>query len=366
MKWLQNVGAWLRAELRALATVQSSDRLWQMPLFAALAMGLPLLAGAWLGRMGDALVASLGALVFLYLPNTPLSHRMVALMACAFAMTACFAFGLLSALAPVLMMPVLVFLAIGVTMLARFYALGPPGSLFFIMAAAIGAYAPAAPHEVPARVGLFALGCLLAFFMAFVYSVYTIRLRKPAPVVPLPKATFDFVVFDAVVIGVFVGISLALAQLLQLEKAYWVPVSCLAVIQGASLRAVWSKQLHRVLGTAAGMALAYAVLLLPLGAWGMSLLMMGLSFLIELMVVRHYALAVTLITPLTILLAEAATLGHGSTSTAPLIQARFLDTLLGCLVGLAGGVCLHSPRFRRTVGGWMLALAPARFRQGDR
>jgi len=106
------------------------------------------------------------------------------------------------------------------------------------------------------------------------------------------------------------------------------------------------------------------VLLLPLGAWGVSLMMMGLSFLIELMVVRHYALAVMLITPLTILLAEATTLGHGS--AAHLIQARFLDTLLGCLVGLAGGVCLHSPRFRRTVGGWMLALAPARFRQGDR
>jgi uncharacterized membrane protein YccC len=150
---------------------------------------------------------------------------------------------------------------------------------------------------------------------------------------------------------------------LRLEKAYWVPVSCLAVIQGATLRAVWSKQLHRVLGTTAGLALAYAVLLLPLNAWGVSLLMMALSFLIELMVVRHYALAVMLITPLTILLAEAATLGHGS--AAHLVEARFLDTLLGCLVGLAGGVCLHSPHFRKTVGSWMLALAPARFQQGD-
>ncbi|WP_157269610.1 FUSC family protein [Azohydromonas aeria] len=364
MKWLQTMGEWVRAELRALATVQSSDRLWQMPLFAALAMGLPLLAGAWLGRRADALVASLGALVFLYLPHTPLSHRMVSLMACAFAMTACFAFGLLSALVPVLMMPVLVFVAMAATMLARFYALGPPGSLFFVMAAAIGAHAPAAPHELPARVGLFALGCLLACFVAFAYSLHTLRLRKPSPVTPLPAPTFDFVVFDAVVIGAFVGISLALAQLLQLEKAYWVPVSCLAVIQGATLRAVWSRQLHRVLGTTAGLALAYALLLLPLNAWSVSLLMMALSFLIELLVVRHYGLAVMLITPLTILLAEAATLGHGS--PGHLIQARFFDTLLGCLVGLAGGVCLHSPRFRKTVGGWMLALAPARFRQEDR
>jgi uncharacterized membrane protein YccC len=32
------------------------------------------------------------------------------------------------------------------------------------------------------------------------------------------------------------------------------------------------------------------------------------------------------------------------------VQARFLDTLLGCAVGLAGGVCLHDPRIRRTLG----------------
>jgi hypothetical protein len=40
-------------------------------------------------------------------------------------------------------------------------------------------------------------------------------------------------------------------------------------------------------------------------------LMMALSFIIEVLVVRHYGLAVVFITPLTILLAEAATLGHG-------------------------------------------------------
>ncbi len=363
MSVLQNMKRWIGAELRALATIQSSDRPWQMPLAAALATGLPLLAGAWFDRMADALVASLGGLVFLYLPNTPLWHRMVSVMACAFAMTACYTLGLLSALTPLAMTPVLMFIAIVVTMLARFYALGPPGSLLFIMAAAIGAYAPAAPHEVPARVGLIAMGCLLACFIAFAYSLYTIRLREPAPVVPLPVPTFDFVVFDAVVIGVFVGISLALAQALRMEKAYWVPVSCLAVIQGATLRAVWNKQLQRVLGTAVGLVLAYALLLLPLDRWGVALLMMALSFLIELLIVRHYALAAAFITPLTILLAEAATLGQSS--AAHLIQARFLDTVLGCLVGFAGGCCLHSPGFRTMAGRWMLALAPARLGPRD-
>lgn len=37
--------ALLEDELRGLATIQASDRAWQMPFAAALASGLPLLIG---------------------------------------------------------------------------------------------------------------------------------------------------------------------------------------------------------------------------------------------------------------------------------------------------------------------------------
>ncbi|CAM3655900.1 FUSC family protein [Polaromonas hydrogenivorans] len=349
----------MREELHQLMTIKPSDRLWQMPFAAALATGLPLLVGAFFNRMNYGLVSSLGGLVFLYLPATALYHRMVTLMACAFAMAACYTLGVISHFFPLLMMPVLIFIAILVTMVCRFYALGPPSSLFFIMAAAIGAYTPLQVLQVPLMVGLISMGALLAFLIAFFYSIYTLRFREPTPALPLPSPSFDFVVFDSVVIGIFVGISLALAQALQLHKAYWVPVSCLAVIQGASLRVVWTKQLHRVVGTGAGLLVAWGLLLLPLDKWTISLAVMVLTFVIEMTVVRHYAFAVTFITPLTILLVEAATLGQ--TPPAPLIQARFFDTLLGCLVGLVGGICLHSPGFRDLVGGQMRRLIPSRF-----
>ncbi|MDO9198172.1 FUSC family protein [Rhodoferax sp.] len=349
----------VREELRHLLMIKTSDQLWQMPFAAALATGLPLLVGAYFDHLGYGLVSSLGGLVFLHLPDTPLSHRMVTLMTCAFAMTACYALGAMSHFFPLLMMPVLIFIAMLVTMVGRFYALGPPGSLFFVMAAAIGAYSPLEVLQVPLMVGLVSMGALLACLIAFLYSLYTLRFRSPQPVSPLPPASFDFVVFDSVVIGIFVGISLALAQVLQLDKAYWVPVSCLAVIQGVSLRAVWNKQLHRVVGTGIGLLLAWGLLLLPLDKWTISLMFMALTLVIETMVVRHYAFAVVFITPLTILLVEAATLGQAS--PAPLIQARFFDTVLGSLVGLAGGICLHSPRFRDVVGRQMRRLIPSRF-----
>ncbi|MFZ4552135.1 MAG: FUSC family protein [Aquabacterium sp.] len=117
-------------------------------------------------------------------------------------------------------------------------------------------------------------------------------------------------------VPLMVGLALRLAQLLHMEKAYWVPVSCLAVIQGASLRAVWTKQLQRLLGTAVGL----------LVSWG--------------------------------LLAEAATHGHADASA--LVEARFWDTVLGCLVGLLGGARLHSQALRQRAGGALRQLLPSK------
>ena len=350
--------ALLREEVLQFITIKPSDRPWQMPFAAALSSGLPLLVGAYFDRMDYGLISSLGGLVFLYLPETPLHHRMVSLMACAFAMIACYALGVMSHLLPPVMMLALTFTAILATMVCRFYRVGIPGSLFFILAAAIGAYSPGDVLQVPLKVGLITMGSLLATLIAFLYSIVILRRRAPKPIAPLPAPTFDFVVFDSVVIGLFVGISLALAQLLHLENAYWVPVSCLAVIQGMSLRAVWDKQVHRVLGTGIGLVLAWGLLSLPLDKWSIAFVMIVLAFVVETAVVRHYGCAAIFITPLTILLADAATFEHGSASM--LIEARFFDTLLGCLVGLLGGVCIHNPRFRELIGGPLRRLIPPR------
>lgn len=346
---LSRLKALLRNELRHLATITASDRRWEMPFAAALSSGLPLLVGVYFGRMDYGLISSLGGMAFLYLPETSLSHRMVSLMACSFGMIASYALGVLSHLLPGLMTPALTLIAILVTMICRFYYMGPPGSFFFIMAASLGATAPGGVMDVPIKVGLLSMGCLLSCIVAFVYSLYMLRLRPAAPVRPVPRPTFDFVIFDSVVIGAFVGIALALAQSLSLLQLYWVPVSCLAVMQGMSMRAVWNKQLQRIIGTAVGLLLTWGLLALPLDPWQTVLVMMTLAFLVETLVVRHYAVAAVFITPLTILLVEAGTLGHASPTE--LIHARFFDTVLGSVVGLGGGICLHSPRFRDAVGG---------------
>lgn len=346
----------LAEELRQLGTINPSDRLWLLPPVAALATGLPLLIGAYLDQMNLALVASLGSMVFLYLPQTGLSHRMVTMMACAFGVTACYGLGVLTHLAPGLMIPILVFVSVCSTMVCRFYGMGPPGSLFFVMAAALGGYAPVGVQQLPAMVGLVALGTMLACALAFCYSVVALRLRPAKALPEQPPALFDFVIVDSLVIGAFVGLSLLVAQALQLERAYWVPISCIAVIQGQSLRAVWNRQLQRVLGTVLGLLVTWAVLMLPLSHWSIALAITALAFIIESVVVRHYGIATIFITPLTILLAEATLLRPAAAGA--LMQARLIDTAIGCAVGLAGGICLHYPPFRAALTRPLRRLVP--------
>ncbi|HRO13896.1 MAG TPA: hypothetical protein PLL33_02425 [Paracoccus sp. (in: a-proteobacteria)] len=158
----------IRREWRELITVYPSDRPWEMPFAAALSSGIPMLAGAAYGRMGDAVVASMAGLVFLYLPATPLHHRMVTIMACSFGMICCYATGVVSHLAPVAQVPLMTVAAILVTMVCRYYRVGPPGSLFFIMVAAAAAYSPGMLGDLPYRVGMLALGCINATAVAFI------------------------------------------------------------------------------------------------------------------------------------------------------------------------------------------------------
>jgi uncharacterized membrane protein YccC len=344
-------------ELGQLTRVSANSRPWQMPLAAAAASGLPIVIGAASGDLAHGLVASLGGLVFLYLPGTALSHRMAWLMACAFGLVASYALGNLTNVYEPLTIPVLALIAALVTMVCRFYAVPPPGSLFFVMAAAIGAYTPASGLAAILQVGLIGMGCVLAVGIAFGYSLLVLRRIAPVPPPP-PAQDFAVVVAEPVVIGAFVGIALALAQLLQLQRPYWVPVSCLAVIQGASLRAVWTRQFHRIAGTAVGLLVFWGLAALPLDAWGIALVLTALTYVVESLVVRHYGLAVVFITPLTLLLADATQLGTHSPQA--LMQSRLVDTVLGCVVGLAGGICLHNPALRGWVATALRRLLPQR------
>jgi len=351
--------AQLEHEWTQLTTLQHSDRPLEHPLFAALASGLPVAVGVLFGHMGWGLVSSLGGMVFLYTPNTPMNHRMVLLMACAFGLAASYALGLGSHFLPWGMGRVLALALIATvaTMLSRFYRIGPVGGLFFVMAAAIAAYARIEFEQIAFYVGLVFLGAFLALLLAFAYSAWRLwngaapQVESPAP------ATFDVVVLDALIIGASVGVAQAVAEALQFDRPYWASIACIVVVQGATFRAVWSKQFQRVLGTAVGLMLAGLLLSLPLGPWGRCGLMMLMTFVGETLVVRHYAFGVMLFTPLSIFLVEAA---NANADVGALVEARFYDTLVGSVIGMLGGVAIHHAGTRALIRRTLERLMPVR------
>ena len=326
--------------------MKPSSRPWQFPLAVAVAVGLPVSLGAALGPMSIASLAAVGAMAVVYVPRTALVHRAKTLMAVAFAMIVCHALGQFAQLIPPARVPVIGIVTMFSALACRYFRIVPPGPLFFVMATAIGAYAPAQLGDMPLRLGIFALGTVGAVLVGCLYSAHILRSRAPQPISPPPPDMAKQTV-DSLTIGAFVALSLAVAEILAIDKPYWAPVSCLAVIQGLSLRAVWLRQTERIVGTMLGLGLTWLLLIVAADAWSIAIAIIVLTFCIEAAIVRHYAFATIFITPLTILLAEMAFLGDMTGSA--LMAARLADTVIGGLAGLLGGACLHSSALHRAL-----------------
>jgi uncharacterized membrane protein YccC len=145
-------------------------------------------------------------------------------------------------------------------------------------------------------------------------------------------------------IALATALALGAALGLGIEKPYWAPISALAIIQVASLRSVWTRQAHRIIGTGLGVVLAWGLLALAPGPWAVVGIIGGLTMVIEVAVVRHYGMASVFITPLAILLAEAPSLPLPAPGLVAL--ARFEDTLVGCAAAVLVGLAMHAPRLR--------------------
>jgi uncharacterized membrane protein YccC len=130
------------------------------------------------------------------------------------------------------------------------------------------------------------------------------------------------------------------------EHTYWaVAFATLIVAGGGSRRVQATKAVHRIIGTAAGLAVFALVLEVGLSGWGTVLFVVLLQGVVELVVTRHYALAVTALTPLALTISAEVT----GMSTETIVLDRVLDTALG--VGTALVVLVLSG-----VGGHELVL----------
>lgn len=135
------------------------------------------------------------------------------------------------------------------------------------------------------------------------------------------------------------SISLAIALAMNTEKPYWVPISCLAVMQGSSSKHTWLRGTQRILGTLIGVFITWLVVSMNPSTLMMVLGIILLQVIVEFLVVRNYGVAVIFITILTVFLAES---GNDLTqNTNKVFMARLVDIIIGSVVGIIGGWALY-------------------------
>ncbi len=331
--------------LKQLFELRKTDRKWHLPVVAGLCVGLPVLAGYFTGHLQDGKLASLAALVILYIQSQSLVNRMIILMACSFGILVSFSVGILFGFNPYVAALVLGVFSCAVH-LALYYLkmVRPPGNFFFLMIASVAICMPFNLSAIPHKIGLVGIGTMLSCFIGLVYSLLTLKRTGPgSETITVTKNPYvNFI--ESLTFGFFVGFALLVAHLLQLENPYWVPTSCAAVMQGISTRHVWQRSIQRIAGTFIGLGLTWGILLLKPSLLHLSFGIILLQVIVEFLVVRNYGLAVIFITVLTLFLAET-----GATLTAnpdTLFAARFLDIFTGSLIGALGGWILYHEKLQ--------------------
>jgi uncharacterized membrane protein YccC len=166
-------------------------------------------------------------------------------------------------------------------------------------------------------------------------------LRRPDIATQLARAVKPGAHARRVMLRVAIAAPLAgaLAANLGVSHAYWAIATAVLVLhQGAHRFATLQRAAERVVGTVVGLGLTAGILALrPQGLW-MVVVVALLQFVIELFIVRNYALAAAFITAIALTIASAA---H-RVDVITLVFDRGLATVIGCSVGI--GVYLIAVR----------------------
>lgn len=314
---------------------------WPIATQAALAMALPVGLFTAFGLPLVGLQAAGGAFTALYLASAGVRERAKVLPLVALLLLGCAAAGTAAAADPIAVLVGLVLVTIVSSALAYAFALGPPGPIFFVLVYGMSTSVTAAVDgmrrvEPAAYLAAFVVGCLLAYAVAVAPLVVPAVRRRPAralrALLPGPRLGPDArLLLVRVVVVAVIGTALS-ALWVDQERAYWAVCSGVAVIGvNAGRRTAMIRGSQRFVGTVVG-AGAFALLaLVAIPAPLLALVLAALQFLIEVLVVRNYALALVFITPLVLLISTAAVPGA---DPGGLATERIVDTLLGAVLGM--------------------------------
>lgn len=335
--------------MRNLFTLKPSERLWHIPLLASLATAVPLLAGLYFDNLDYGKLACLSGLVMLYIPKANLAVRMRNVIICSFGFVVSFAVGISFSFNPYLSAVVFGIYTCGVHWVTRYFKMKPPGNFFFIMIASMASCMPFNLATIPERIGILSMGLIFSCLLVALYGLLRLKSdliqhKENIEIKEHSKIRYSNI-YESIILGVFMFLSLFLGLYLELSNPYWIPISCLAVMQGIGTHNIWRRSMQRVVGTILGLGVCWALLPLLKTPLAICIGIFILQFFIEIIVVRQYALAVILITPMTVLLAEAGSQIHLD-SSGELVLLRLTHIIIGSFIGAIGGWFIYHERLR--------------------
>lgn len=338
----------IHKELNNLFFLKQTNRKWHLALLASICIGIPLLIGLFFENLKYGLLASQGSMVILYLPSTgSFTKNMMTILISSFGLMTSFVIGLLFSFNPYVSCIVFGLFAYTIHWIHLYYKTPPPGNFFFILVAAVASFFPFSLNEIPLRTGIFALGTILSCLLAVSYTI-VLSIKNESSVPKQNSASnkrkkyADFM--EALLVGLFLFFAMLIGHLLQFKNPYWIPISCAAVMQGSSLYHIWQRSFHRILGTFIGLGFSWILLETIHSPFYICLAIIILQFIVELLIARQYAIAVIFITPMTILLTEAA--NPLMQNPNMLIHLRFIEISIGSLLGAIGGWLIHKEKIR--------------------
>jgi hypothetical protein len=331
----------LRSDIRDLFTFRDSPTRWPVALQAAFAIGLPITIFTLAGQPQLGLLASSGGFTALYLANRSRRERAVLLPLVGLGLIAASALGALVSFSEVLSLTALFVVVIVAAVLTLGLGVGPPGALFFMLVTGV-AIRLTAPASLDGDglsaflvVGMLAIGVVIAYLVVLAPLLLpSVRRRDALAHADRTRLRYDLTDDTRVII-----IRLAIASLigvvvsapLGVHRTYWVLLTVIAILQnGRRLRLTALRGIHRVLGTLVGLGLFSLILLAgPEGLW-LALTLAALQFIVELVVIRNYGLALVFITPLALLIAAQG----DPRAVGEVTLTRVVDTLLGAVIAL--------------------------------
>jgi Fusaric acid resistance protein-like len=330
----------LRDEVLRLFEMRPSPRRWPTALNASVALVLPALALILAGQPTLGLVASNGAFLTLYLGDRPTAHRARRLPLVAAGLFGGAVLGAAAAPIPVLGTLVLAAITLAAAVLTLGLRVGPPGSVFFAMVpGVIGALVAPRAAGGAGNAPIVVLAAL-AFGLAVAYLVVVAPLVLPAirkrgrdagASAPLRFALGDESRIVLTRVGVAVALATAVSIPLGIHRSYWVLVTVVAVLQsGVHRRLTAVRATNRILGTILGAGIFLVLALARPDGVVLVLILAVLQFTVELLVIRHYGLALVVITPLALLIADRSP----GANPAALAVERILDTGIGAAISV--------------------------------